>query len=424
MLRVFETFSGIGSQAKALKAANIEHQIIATADWDVAAIIAYDLIHHGKPSGDEDNIPIEVVDEELNKHTFSLTGKAPSTPEAIKKLSNATKRRLYGALKRSNNLVSMTDIKGEDIPADIDLLTYSFPCQDLSLCKFWHGDVRGIERDAHTRSGMLWEVERILKEMQSSGKSLPRFLLMENVCAILNSLNKKDFDEWKSILNEFGYDNFIYRLNARNFGIPQNRERAYMISVRTDSSPELSLAAHQLLYGIDDLREAAVVEAFKQRDISLSEILRLDYSDPVLRREADESQPNDTESRRKIYETNTHLVDRDGKPINLVVNTVTTKQDRHPNSGVIAYQGRIGGACYRNLTPRECFMLMGFDEADYEIIIDNNVPKDAKSMLFSRDKLIKLAGNSIVVDVLIAIFKVIDETNNLLWPCNAEENPD
>ena len=152
-----------------------------------------------------------------------------------------------------------------------------------------------------------------------------------------------------------------------------------------------------------------------RREIKLSDVLRLNYDDPVLRAEADESQPNDTVSRQKIYETNTHLIDENGTPVDVVVNTVTTKQDRNPNSGVIDYHGRPGGACYRNLTPRECFMLMGFDEDDYESIIRNNVPMDSKAMLFTRDKLIKLAGNSIVVDVLEALFKLIDEANRVLW---------
>lgn len=421
MLRVFETFSGIGSQAKALENAEIEHEIVATSDWDVAAIIAYDLIHNGEPDATLENESIEVIDAELDRHTFSLTGKAPSSTKTIKQLSEQTKRRLYGAMKRSKNLISMTDIKGADVPSDLDILTYSFPCQDLSLCKFWHGDVHGIDRNANTRSGMLWQVERILREMSEEGKVLPRFLLMENVCAILNSLNKKDFEEWKSILAEFGYTNVIYRLNAKEFGIPQNRERAYMISIRTDGDAARELCATQH-FEVNNLQIPDVAKARRRRVVKLQDVLRLDYSNPVLRAEADESQPNDTVSRQKIYDTNHHLIDENGEPVDIIVNTVTTKQDRNPNSGVIDYSGREGGACYRNLTPRECFMLMGFEERDYEIIVQHNVPKDKKGDLFSRDKLIKLAGNSIVVDVLECIFKLINEANDMLWPKNGDDH--
>ena len=415
MLRVFETFSGIGSQAKALENAEIEHRIVATSDWDVAAIIAYDLIHNGDPDQKPYELPMEQIDEWLDRYTLSMTGKTPASKKTIKQLPEYTRRLLFAAMRRSRNMGSMTDIHGEDVPEQIDLLTYSFPCQDLSLCKFWHGDVHGIERAANTRSGMLWEVERILREMSDAGLTLPRFLLMENVCAILNARNRRDFGEWKQILSDFGYSNIIYRLNAKSFGIPQNRERAYMISVRTDGDPTRDLLAHQFFCVTNDLQKDSVAKAIMRREIKLSDVLRLNYDDPVLRAEADESQPNDTVSRQKIYETNTHLIDENGTPVDVVVNTVTTKQDRNPNSGVIDYHGRPGGACYRNLTPRECFMLMGFDEDDYESIIRNNVPMDSKAMLFTRDKLIKLAGNSIVVDVLEALFKLIDEANRVLW---------
>ena len=84
MFKVIETFSGIGSQAKALENIGIKHKILCTVDWDINAIIA--------------------------------------------------------AIERTNNLVSITDIKGEELSNDVDLLTYSFPCQDLSVAGFWHGN--------------------------------------------------------------------------------------------------------------------------------------------------------------------------------------------------------------------------------------------------------------------------------------------
>ncbi len=82
------------------------------------------------------------------------------------------KRRLYAAIKETRNMVSITDVMGSDIPDNIDLFTYSFPCRDLSLCGCWHGNKSGIARDAHNRSGMLWEVERILLEMNEMGKRI------------------------------------------------------------------------------------------------------------------------------------------------------------------------------------------------------------------------------------------------------------
>ena len=89
----------------------------------------------------------------------------------------------------------------------------------------------GIDRNAHNRSGMLWEVERILKEYVTLGKKLPNFLLMENVSNILSEAHRHNFKEWQDYLSSIGYVNQVYTLNAVNFGIPQTRERTYMISV-------------------------------------------------------------------------------------------------------------------------------------------------------------------------------------------------
>ena len=95
--------------------------------------------------------------------------------------------------------------------------------------------------------------------------------------------------------------------------------------------------------------------------------------------------------------------------------TITTKQDRNPNSGVIEYNyKKVGKLNYRYLTPRECFLAMGFDECDYEIIIKNNFDVAKNRKLFSDGKLIKMAGNSIVVNVLEAIFMQIIELKDIL----------
>lgn len=150
-----------------------------------------------------------------------MDGKKPANERTLSRLPIEVKRLIYTAIKETNNFVSITDVSGKDIEEDVDLFTYSFPCQDLSLCGCWHGNKSGIARDAHNRSGMLWEVERILKEMYAEGRKLPHFLVMENVTNILSSTHKADFDDWKSTLENMGYFNKIYRLNAKNFGVPQ-----------------------------------------------------------------------------------------------------------------------------------------------------------------------------------------------------------
>lgn len=414
MFRVVETFSGIGAQAKALERLGTDFEIVNTCDWDINAIVAYCRIHRG---GIDTGICSDKTDREieqfLKNSTLSMDGKKPVSETTFRRLAPEFKRLLYAAIQQTNNFVSITDVHGTDIAEDIDLLTYSFPCQDLSLCGCWHGNKSGIARDAHNRSGMLWEVERILKEMHFSKRKLPRFLVMENVTNILSAAHKKDFDDWKSTLVGLGYVNQIYRLNAKNFGVPQKRERAYMISVLCDGDAQKEHLVEEF-FSINNLEKEENARKYRNRKFNLNDVLRLDYKNAKYRAEADLSQPNNTPSRVKIFEENDLLFD--GKKINdIFVNTVTTKQDRNPNSGLITYEnGAEGKSKWRYLTPRECFMLMGFDESDYDAVVSDNPEYMKNYKLLTNEKLIRMAGNSICVDVLEAIFKQLIELNDCL----------
>lgn len=414
MFKVVETFSGIGAQAKALERIGKEFEIVNTADWDINAILAYCMIHKGSINVEKytDVSDAEVIDF-LGKLTLSADGKKPMNAQSFARLPIGVKRMLYAAIKQTNNFVSITDVKGEDIPEDIDLFTYSFPCQDLSLAGAWHGNTSGIARDAHNRSGMLWEVERILLEMHENNRTLPRFLVMENVCNILSKPHEKDFGDWKSTLERLGYYNKIYRLNAKNFGIPQKRERAYMISVNCYGDDEIRKKV-QTYFEENNLESETISSQVRRRRLTLSNILRTDYSNPIYKAEADANKPNNTPSRQKIFEDNDILVDSEGRiDDKKIVNTVTTKQDRNPNSGLLMYDNGVEGkTTWRYLTPRECFMLMGFDESDYNKVISNNPQITKAHKLYSSEKLIKMAGNSIVVDVLEALFKQILAIND------------
>lgn len=410
MFRVIETFSGIGSQAKALERIGEEYEILHTADWDINAILAYCMIHNKKIETEKyKDLSDDEIYSFLQSVTLSTDGKKPINENTLKRLSSDLKRRIYTAIKETNNLVSITDIKGEDIPENVDLFTYSFPCQDLSLCGCWHGNKSGIARDAHNRSGMLWEVERILLEMHEQGRRLPRFLVMENVTNILSRPHEKDFGDWKHTLEKLGYYNKIYRLNSKNFGIPQKRERAYMISVLCNN--EIDKISKLMDYFEQHDLQGDEAEIVRHRELKLKDILCLDYSNPIYKAEADASKPNDTPSRAEILKDNDMLYD--GKKINeIIVNTVTTKQDRNPNSGLITYHNYARGKTkWRYLTPRECFKLMGFDEQDFDMVIKDNPYISKGRKLYTNEKLIKLAGNSIVVDVLEAIFRQIMEIN-------------
>ena len=142
------------------------------------------------------------------------------------------------------NRGDMTKADWSDLEdAEIDLLTYSTPCQSISQA----GKREGIKKGSGTRSAVLWSTEEAVRQMR------PKVLLQENVRALINSVNMPDFREWCSLLESHGYVNFLAPqfpipwgtdkrdkktvpgiLNAKHYGVPQNRERVYMVSVRAD----------------------------------------------------------------------------------------------------------------------------------------------------------------------------------------------
>ena len=221
-LRVFEAFAGIGAQHSALKRANVNFEIVGISEWFINALLTYDAIHNNE----EENIDIPSYEEQieyLSKFTFSKDSVNPIKDN--KKLSRNEIENLYIANKRTKNFGSITEIKGKDLPR-IDLLVYSFPCQDLST----GGKSMGMSKGSGTRSGLLREIERILKELKKLNR-LPEYLLMENVKTIYAQSNKKDLEQWLSFLESIGYVNGSHlTLNAIDFGIPQFRNRAFIIS--------------------------------------------------------------------------------------------------------------------------------------------------------------------------------------------------
>lgn len=140
------------------------------------------------------------------------------------------------------------------------IMTYSFPCTDLSLA----GKRQGMERDSGTRSGLLWEVERLLKET----KELPDVLIMENVPQVLKA---NGWYEWCEFLENLGYNNYAEVINAKRFGIPQNRERCFMVSILGDYSYNFP-KGFELKYRLKDLLEKNVDEKYYLSDKMISYI--------------------------------------------------------------------------------------------------------------------------------------------------------
>lgn len=403
-MRVVEMFSGIGSQAKALNHVcarhNFQLEILNTCEWDIHAIIAYDYIHNGfKINKKASKLTKEYLVEVLSKYSLSNDGKKPMTLTSLKAYSKDALERIYSSILNTHNLINVKEVKGKDLPNNLDLLTYSFPCQDLSNMGSLHGYNKGIDRGANTRSGLLWEIERILNERKDLNLDMPRFLLLENVTTLEANRHKGNFEEWQNVLTHLGYINKVYRLKAINSGIPQNRKRLIMLSVYVGDDIKMKMAVEHMLAQY----ELNGVQVNRTRE--LAQFLRLDYSNLTYFKEALEAQPNATPSRIHIRERNAVLYN-DGV-IADIVPTITTKQDRHPNSGNIYFDPKNGKANFRFLTPRECFLLMGFSEEDIQILYDHNFVSRKNSKFFNRDKLYKLAGNSIVVPMLESVFEVM-----------------
>lgn len=414
-----ELFSGIGSQVKALKNLGCTVNTLGTCEWDLHAFVAYDAIHESTelPEDIESMSKEELLDV-LAKYTLSNNGKEKMEYKTLKTYSVDVLRRIWAAILRNNNFVDVTSLNGASMPNNIDILTYSFPCQDLSNVGAFHGYNKGIDKDSGSRSSLLWQVGRILEEMKESKKKLPRFLLLENVPALLSERHKSNFEIWIKDLEELGYVSKYFLLNASSFGLPQNRPRLLMISVYVGKN---KATKKRILKYFDSKTPNDVVSEYIQsthyNKISISDLLRIDYENERLFAEAVECTPNDTVSRREIWVENPQIILPDGtlNPEMDVIRTITTKQDRNPNSGNLYFDSGIEGRShFRYLTPRECFLFMGFTDDDYDNVISNNPEVHKNSKLFPRDKLIRMAGNSIPVKLLEGIFYQIQQIDSLI----------
>jgi len=416
MLKIIETFSGIGSQVQSLKNIGVEYEILGTVEWDINAICAYDVIHHSEfDLSKYEEMDKNFIVEHLSQFTLSSNGKNPMSTKGLKMYSETALKRILLSIERNRNLVDINQVKGTDYPDDIDVLTYSFPCQDLSVCGFWHGNTSGIKKCEVNRSGLLWQIERILTERANAAMKMPKVLLMENVSNILSKYHIDDFNIWKAYLKDLGYHNHVYVLSARDFGIPQTRERVFMISFMVDENRHHEVEEYFRENNLEEIRQ----DDATRKTGNLSDFLRNDYSQAKYLQEALASRPNFTESRKKIFEKSITIFD--GKKVIVdSIKTLTTKQDRYPNSGLIICDNEVDGkAPYRNLTARECMLLMGFYEEHYEKLVMNNFNSRKGRLFFTDSKIIKMSGNSIVVNVLESIFHQIVEILDLFGDSNA-----
>lgn len=404
MLKIIELFAGIGSQTQALKNIGVEHQVVAISDIDKYCDISYRAMH----------------DSEVN------------------------------------NMGDITKI--ETLPK-ADLWTYSFPCTNISLA----GRLEGMKKGSGTRSGLLWEVERLLLDAKERQR-LPKYLLLENVKNLIGKNFKADYDKWLAFLNSLGYKNYWQVLNAKKYGIPQNRERVFCVSILGDEVPYIFPEPIPLELRLKDMLEDEVNEKYylsekqiaktsflgnkpyiekgtgihQSNTIQTKDIINTlsagDYKappmiiDPKCIKVADLNIPGRMESACRVYSPNglapacntcggggleTKIMEEQNpngiiyeKPLErkgwhnkacevLNPNGITTCIHTQSNNLLqkIKVDYRI-----RKLTPKECWRLMGFTDEAFD---------KAKQSGMSNSQLYKQAGNSIVVNVLEAIFKEI-----------------
>lgn len=407
MLRVIELFSGIGAQEQALKEAGIQHRIVATSDIDSYANKVYEALHGEK--------------------------------------------------------INLGDIKTIQRLPKADLITYSFPCIDISIS----GRMKGFDKGSNTGSSLLWEVQRLL-EIAHANNELPRFLLIENVKNIISKKFMPKFQEWLDFLTELGYKNFYQVLNAKDYGVPQNRERCFMISILNYDGDFKFPEKQELKVKLRDLLEDEVDEKYflsnklidcftdmKNRN-GLIRGLRFrpkgkneDYAWTITTHAG--SRPTDNYIIEPIPAALRGRYDNDGKIKQHLelkddgnTNTITTVQKDNliivpeatkkgyalakegdgiytnrvqfkrgvvqrdkiptlktsPNDVAVVTKDINNLISIRRLTPRECFRLMGWCDEDIDRAFKTGV---------SDTQLYKMAGNSIVVNCLTEIFKNLKE---------------
>ncbi len=439
--KVFETFSGIGAQHQALENlknnndVEFDYDVVGISDWDMYAVQSYAAMHCSKKMLSEKEPSDEQLKEfiEANWGSFSADGKKPENN--ISRFKDFFLNNLYKSFNATNNLGTIVDsfervvdkIFNDPEKGSIDLLTYSFPCQDLSTAGNFHGFNEGIKK--HTRSGLLYEIEKLIKSLKDnrindkgnlvkatkSDNLLPKFLLLENVVNLVQSQHKKDFYRWLKELESIGYKTIWGIVNANDFGLFQARRRVFALSI---FDPE------NKLHDFDDnwvdgqnIREDLSNELLEiynnefkpswiQKDVIDDEIL-FDFKNKY-EEESWLCQMKKTKSRIMMKDKG-HTINLKSLKERGKVNTITTKQDRWPNAGhvkgVYRKPGKDGIQYMeeRFFTPRETYRLMGFKDDKFEKAKET-MEKLCVSKVAARDKLYKQAGNSIAVNALEMIF--------------------
>lgn len=348
-LRVLELFGGIGACSKALERLGIDYEIADYVEIDKYAVKSFNAIHGTNFD------PQDIC--EWNKNI------------------------------------------------SVDLIMHGSPCQDFSVA----GKNAGGDEGSGTRSSLMYETLRIVDQLR------PKYVLWENVKNLLSTKHKPNWDRYCHRMTEMGYINTAKVLNAKDYGIPQNRERVYTLSIRKDVAPAWRYEFPEpipLEKRLKDVLESNVDEKYYLSDAQVgslvvqSDNLRLpgaygrefgskgkiqDVNEPAPTMQAAMGEGGGNIPLIKVGELNIKGNDQ--------IKRVYSPDGASPTLSTMQGGNRqpkiTNGLRIRKLTPKECWRLMGFDDSDFE--------KAAK--VNSNAQLYKQAGNSIVVDVLVAILR-------------------
>lgn len=306
MIQILELFGGVGAPRKALINLGVPHKAIDYVEIDVKAVASYNAMFA----------------KELPYKTQSVVG---------------------------------WNLKP-------DILIHGSPCQDFSIA----GKQQGADKNSGTRSSLMWETLDIIRQM---GVWKPRVVIWENVKNVLSKHMVHNFNLYLKEMSQMGYVSTFETLNAMDFGLPQNRERVFTISILQNNYFDFSKLKRRPMRPITEFLEKDVDERYVVTQPSMLKVIG--------------KKPDNFNGFIKI--------------INDRCETITTKQVRNPNSGVIDLKdGR-----YRYLTERECWRLQGYDDIDFEAALNAHPSKQGKM----NGALYKQAGNSIPVPIFEALFE-------------------
>ena len=306
---------------------------------------------------------------------------------------------------KSFNAIHNTNFEPQDIcewnkDIEVDLLMHGSPCQDFSLA----GKQAGGDEGSGTRSSLMYETIRIVEKLK------PKYVIWENVKNVISKKHIHNFNNYIERMNELGYTSYYQVLNTKDYGIPQNRERVFTISIKKDADKGYTFPQPQeLKLKLKDMLEDEVDEKYYLSDKMIKYISATgtaNFRNPDCKINLDIARPLTTDPNKRAGTTNYLsdelpsnydlgiIVSNQGKEIvrkTEIANTLMARD--YKGFGNQEMTGVFKNMRIRRLTPKESWCLMGFDDEDFE----------KASKVNSNTQLYKQAGNSIVVNVLEAI---------------------